>query len=171
LIGLILLLIAFPAWAQDQQLIDVCYSPTATDDQTIESCSTLISSGRYSGIPLAGLYASRSDGYIGKSAYPLAIQDASQAITLDPTDASAFNNRCIAFRASGYADQAIADCDRAIALESRPTALARVYVSRGQAYEAKGLRDQAISDYRSALRIDPNVANATARLNRLGVSP
>ena len=46
-----------------------------------------------------------------------AIADYSQAIRLRPTYAVAYNNRGVAYMASGYPDQALCDFNRAIQLQ------------------------------------------------------
>jgi hypothetical protein len=48
-VGLLLEPVALPALAQSQEQYDRCCCPTATDDQTIDACTALIISGRYSG--------------------------------------------------------------------------------------------------------------------------
>jgi tetratricopeptide (TPR) repeat protein len=168
LIGLAFVLVALPAWAQTQEQIDWCSSPTATDDQTIAGCTAMIQSGRYSGSDLSNAYNDRADGHIGKSEWDMVVQDATQAIQIDPTNAEAFNNRGVAYRHKNLYDQAIADYTRAIALKPD---YAHAYNNRGYAYEMKNQRDRAISDYRTALKLDPNYDHPREGLTRLGVAP
>ncbi len=167
LIGLVLALVALPAWSQTQQQHDWCYSPTATDDQTIEGCTALVQSGRYTGTNLSTVLNSRSVGYQGKGQWDLAIQDETQAIQLDPTNAQAFNNRCADKYHKRLYDDAIPDCNQTIALKPD---YAHAYYNRGLVYEDKGQRDQAITDYRAALKLNPNDKDSQAGLKRLGVT-
>ena len=83
-----------------------------------------------------------------------------QAIRLDPNDASVFNNRGAAHNAAGNRDLAIADYTEAIRIN--PTA-GRFY-NRGLAYRDAGNLDAAIADWEAALRIDPNHAAARRSL-------
>ncbi len=167
LTGLALTLTALPAWAQTQQQYDLCYSNTATPDQTIDGCTALIESGRYAGPDLSHVYNNRSTGYSDKKQYDLAIQDQTRAIQLDPTNASAYYNRAGDYHNKGEDAKALPDADRSIALA--PTA--NHFQIRGEIYEKLGQRDQAIADYRAALRLDPNRKSSLAGLQRLGVTP
>jgi tetratricopeptide (TPR) repeat protein len=169
LIGLALAFIAPTVWAQTlQQDHDWCYSPTATDDQTIAGCTAMIQSGGGTPADQADYHDARAFGYIGKGLYDEAIADETRAIALNPSSATAYNNRCVAFDDKRLYDQAIADCSEAIALKP---GFADAYNDRGNVYKDKGLKDQAIADYRAALRFDPNVRHARDSLTSLGATP
>ncbi len=71
--------------------------------------------------------------------------------------AVAFTNRGDAYRRKGQFDQAIADYDQAIQLQSND---AGFIVSRGNAYYYKGAFDRAIENYDEAIRLNPNLALA-----------
>jgi tetratricopeptide (TPR) repeat protein len=90
------------------------------------------------------------------------------AIQLDPTNASAYNNRCTANIYKSLYAQAIADCSQAIALQR---GYVNAFDNRGLAYERSGRSDLAISDYRSALQYGANDAMALGGLKRLNASP
>jgi tetratricopeptide (TPR) repeat protein len=167
-VGFVLAVIAMPALAQTQQQYDLCYSATASDDETIEGCTALIASGRYSGPDLSHAYNNRSFGYIDKHQFDLALADINMAIQLDPTNASAYNNRCTANIYKSLYAQAIADCSQAIALQR---GYVNAFDNRGLAYERSGRSDLAISDYRSALQYGANDAMALGGLKRLNASP
>jgi len=57
----------------------------------------------------------------------------------------------------GKYDDAIADFDKAIALDPNDAA---AYGNRGNAYYSKGEVDRAIADYTKAIALDPNFADA-----------
>jgi tetratricopeptide (TPR) repeat protein len=57
----------------------------------------------------------------------------------------------------GKHDEAIADYDKAIALDPN---FALAYSNRGLAYAKKGDVDRAIADYTKAIALDPNFADA-----------
>jgi tetratricopeptide (TPR) repeat protein len=67
----------------------------------------------------------------------------------------AFTNRCGAYGEKGDHDRAIADCNRAIALDPKH---ARAYMRRGVVYSAKGNLRRAITDYDEAIRLEPKFA-------------
>ena len=152
----------------NQQLIDTCYSPTASDDDTITSCTALIQTGQYSGVDLSHFYNNRADGYVGKGLNDLAIQDDNTSVLLDPTNAQAFDTRGSAYYGKGLYDKAVADFTHAITLKPD---YAVAYENRGLAYAKLGRRDEAIADYRAALRIDPNYQTAKDGLAALGATP
>ncbi len=143
--------------AQTKQQIDWCYSPTATDDQTLEGCTAMIQSGQYTGVELSHAYDNRGVGYNGKGQYDSAIPDFDVAIRLDPNNNQAFNNRGNAYQAKGQYDRAIQDYNQALRIDSN---YALAYNNRGNAYRNKGQYDRAIQDYNQAIRINPNYAKA-----------
>jgi len=102
-----------------------------------------------------------------------AIADYTEAIRLDPKDASAFNSRGIAYYDKGQSDRAIKDYDKAIELSPR---YATAFTGRGAAYAGKGQYDRAIADFDEAIRLTPNyksaIENRALRLRkRRGLQP
>jgi tetratricopeptide (TPR) repeat protein len=86
-----------------------------------------------------------------------AISDYNQAISLDPNNATAFNNRASAWTQMLKFDNAIQDCDEAIRLQPE---LAMAFVSRGHAWSEKKEHTKAINDYNDAIRLDGKLALA-----------
>ncbi len=82
--------------------------------------------------------------------------------------AIAYSSRGAAYWKKGDKEQAIADYDKAIALDPND---AIAYDNRGVAYEKKGDKEKAIADFRKALEIAPSFQEAKAALERLGVTP
>jgi len=75
--------------------------------------------------------------------------------------ATAYTNRGLAYYDKGEVERAIADFDKAIALNPKD---AIAYTNRGLAYSEKGDYDSAIADYDKAIVLDPKLALAyTAR--------
>jgi tetratricopeptide (TPR) repeat protein len=70
---------------------------------------------------------------------------------------AAYYNRGRAYEKKGEVDHAIADYDKAIALERH---LAPAYFNRGNAYYSKGKLDHAITDFHKAIAFHPNYAPA-----------
>jgi len=133
------LLLAGLAHAQgNQQVIDTCYSPTASDDDSITSCTALIQSGQYSGVELSHYYNSRATGYIGKGLFDLALQDFNTAILLDPTNAQAYKDRGDIYYKRGDYNAALAGYNQAISLLP---SYAHAYAARAEARQK--LRDAA----------------------------
>jgi tetratricopeptide (TPR) repeat protein len=81
------------------------------------------------------------------------IVDYTEAIRLDPNDATAYYRRGMAYKEKGDYDRAIADFTEAIRLNPNGY---RAYVDRGMAYGGKGDYDRAIADFTEAIRINPN---------------
>jgi tetratricopeptide (TPR) repeat protein len=77
----------------------------------------------------------------------------SEAIRLDPTNATYRANRAAAYLAAGDFDRALADADAAIQLEPGNAAAYRV---RGNIERAKGDLDRAITDLSEAIRLAPD---------------
>lgn len=93
-----------------------------------------------------------------KGQYDKAISEYNQAISLNPTFASAYTSRGVAYaQDGGQYDQAISDFSKAIEISPQ---FAKAYKDRGFAYSKKGQYDQAISDYGKALEIHPGYADA-----------
>ena len=168
LIGLALALAAPPALAQTQEQHDWCFSPTATDDQTIDGCTALIQGGHQTPTNQASAYDNRAYAYRNKGLPDQAIADENQALAINPNDANSYDIRGSAYDDKGLYDQAIADYNRSIAL--RPDN-AGAYFNRGDTYAKMGRRDAAAADYRMALKIDPTQQKALDGLQRLGLTP
>ena len=90
------------------------------------------------------------------SDYRSAIDFFTKSLDLNPTSL-AYNDRGYAYINVGEYDNAIDDCDRAIAIDPN---IAAAYNNRGFAKARKGNYDSAIDDYDRAIAIDPNNANA-----------
>ena len=139
------------------QLEKWCYGDDATDDQTIQGCSAVITSGRATGKRLFRAFYDRGLAFLNTNQFDRAIEDFGEAIKLDPTDADAFNNRGDAYRSSGGYVLAINDYDQAIKL--RPD-FAEAFNHRGMAQYEISQVDHAIEDYDQAIKLDPNYAEA-----------
>ena len=86
-----------------------------------------------------------------------AIASFTQAISLNPNYAEAYNNRGNARSVMKDINGAIDDFDQAILLDSR---YAIAYNNRGNARAANGDPQAAIADYNEAIRLNPNFAPA-----------
>ena len=84
-----------------------------------------------------------------------AIETYSLAITINPHDANAYNNRGNAYSGKGDYQHAIEDFNTAIKLKQN---LVEVHNNRGNAYRAIGEADLAIKDYNKAIILDLNYA-------------
>ena len=87
----------------------------------------------------------------------MAIEHYSQAIELNPNNASTYNNRGVTNNSKGNYDRAISDHNKAIELNSD---FADAYNNRGAAYINKEDYDRAISDCNKAIELNPNYAIA-----------
>src|SRR5665213_1919406 len=162
LIGVALALVSGPAMAQTQQQRDWCFSPTATDDETVDGCTALIQSTQVTPANKAAAYSNRGVAYSSKGLYDQAIADETQALALNPNNSGGHDIRGNAYRHKGLYDQAIADYTQSIALKPNYAASyndsgnATAYIDRGIAYKDKGLYDQAIADYTQAIALKPD---------------
>jgi tetratricopeptide (TPR) repeat protein len=72
--------------AQSQLQIDWCYGNViTTSDLKINSCSAVITGGKFTGKELAAAFYNRGIAYKNKGSYDLAISDFEKAIQSDPT--------------------------------------------------------------------------------------
>jgi tetratricopeptide (TPR) repeat protein len=96
--------------------------------------------------------------YAIQGQYEQAISHYNQAIEINPTFASAYISRGVAYAQSrGQYDQALSDFSKAIEISPQ---FAKAYKDRGFTYYKKGQYDQAITDYSKAVEINPKFAEA-----------
>ena len=88
--------------------------------------------------------------------YEKAIADYDKAIELNPTYASALNNRGLAYFNNGQKERAIADYDAAIKIEPDAVRLN----NRGNAYASRAQYDRAIQDFDAAVNLHARYAVA-----------
>ena len=93
----------------------------------------------------------------GQGRYDEAIDEYTKAISLDPEQVLAYNNRGLAYSDLGQLERAIEDYDEAIRLDPN---YAAAYYNRGLAYGNLGQLERAIEDYDEAIRLDPQFALA-----------
>ena len=106
----------------------------------------------------AATLKSRAKAFLKKGDYVRAISDYEKLSTLQPDNATTWNELCWARAiANRGLRQAIADCNVSLGLESRSTF---TLDSRGFAYLRLGEFDQSIADYNAALRIDSRMAGS-----------
>lgn len=122
-------------------------------DGQIGGCTVVIQSGRESPPNLAKAFANRGTAFFAKGDYRRAIQDYSQVINLDPSNATALDNRCWTRATLGLLDEALQDCD--LSLKLRPNH-APTLATRGFVHLKSGAPDAAIADYNAALTADPH---------------
>jgi len=175
------------AAAQTAQQIEWCEGKNnASADQIIQGCTALIQTHAYDGKVLAKIFRLRGNAYLyAKGSHhelDPAIADYSEAIRLNPQDASAFYGRGDAYKVKGYGTPggaakrfialSIKDFSENIRLNPKPTALH--YINRSNAYKLNGDYELAMGDLNEALRLDPldkeealvNRCNLYALLNR-----
>src|SRR5262252_3082221 len=66
-----------------------------------------------------------------------------------------YRNRCAAFNDKRDSERALADCNRAISIDS---GYAAAYVERGYAWRYKRDFDRAVGDFSQAIRLEPRSA-------------
>lgn len=97
-----------------------------------------------------------------------ALADYSEALIRAPELASAYLNRGAALMQAGRLQEARADFDRALALNTDRPAIA--YFNRGMANEKLGALPAAYRDYKQAQSLAPDFKPASAELARFQVS-
>jgi tetratricopeptide (TPR) repeat protein len=115
-IGLVLALVALPAWAQGRnQNWTSCADKNP--DLSIAGCTAVIqSTGQEMTEGYAIAYFKRGDAYYRKGLYDRALADETQAISLKPDFADAYGARGQTYEQQGRRDQAIADYRAALRL-------------------------------------------------------
>lgn len=132
---------------------DACYKESS--EAAIATCSRVITSGRYLGRKLAGLYEKRGLEFRKKGQFDRSLADYNEAIRIDPKYDSAFNRRCYLRAIIGQLQLALADCNVALRLSPENAASLE---TRGITYLKLGYVEQSIADFSAALRINPNLA-------------
>ena len=130
-----------------EQLWNVCKGDTQ-DEQTLSSCSAVISSGQVRGKGLALALINRGVVYDHMGQHDRAIRDFDQAVKLAPDLSLAFLNRGVAYLHKGAFDEAIRNFDEALKSERHFLA----FFNRGMAYFYKGQYERAIRDFYQALK-------------------
>ena len=142
------------AIAQTQQQRDWCYDDKATDAQTIDGCTALITVGNLRGRDLAIVLYDRGLSYENTNKNLEAMADFSQAIALDPNYPDAFDDRGNIYSKGGDFDHAIADYDQAIRLKPN---FELAFSNRGYNYYRKGDFDRAIQDLDHSIQLNDKV--------------
>ena len=102
----------------------------------------------------AQAHRKRGIAYLIKGDHDLAIKDFDEAIRLDPSDASAYKNRCWAHGSMHRPKEALRDCNESLRLRpDEPSALD----SRALAYWLLGDQDRARQDLERARQIAPAI--------------
>ncbi|MCL2430743.1 MAG: rhomboid family intramembrane serine protease, partial [Alphaproteobacteria bacterium] len=135
-------LIALANWQDGQQQYDAA----------IASFSQALDIDRSSAVAMHG----RGNAYTAKGDYARALRDYDRAVRADSRSepvgtASFLNSRCWTRAIVGELDGALQDCNEALALSGRTSA---VLDSRGVVYLKLGEFDQAIADFDAALALD-----------------
>jgi tetratricopeptide (TPR) repeat protein len=130
----------------------LCANRNTPVDPAIAACTKMISAGRFKGPALSTVYDWRGSHLNRKGDFDHAFQDFSEAIRLNPRNATAFHNRGFAYQRKTDPDNAIADFSEAIRLNQN---FALAYRNRGDAWRQKSDFDRAIADYGEAIRLNP----------------
>lgn len=169
----------------------LAYAYRSENDKAISDLTRAIEFGKappnqLSSVDLFSIHRSRALLYDLKGLHSREIADLTDMINMywsDPATAEALNQVWTPTRAkaliasahrlrgAAYAQISATDkalTDLAVAIELDPQHAAEAYNQRGQMREKLGDRVQAIADYRSALRLDPNIKEARVSLTRMG---
>lgn len=197
LIGLLLILFAFPAASQSKKHVgntDKFISPeTNISQETLDllkvdflgrgnaafnkghfreaiadyTKAIMQLSVRADAADIAEIYTNRGNAYYRRGRYDKAIADETKAIALSPRTASGAYNMRAWIRLL-KGENAKALVDANKAVELAPTD-ANNLETRAEIFEKLGQREKAIADYRASLKQNPSNKNSQAALKRLGV--
>ena len=92
-----------------------------------------------------------------QAASPANIASLTEVVQRNPNDAQAYNVRGSVLGRAGRNQEALADFDRAIALDAN---YAQAYANRGQVHRQMNRLELALADYNKALALDQNYAAA-----------
>ena len=127
-------LLAAPALAHTSDAWEQCAGQhAATVDKQIEGCTLAIQSNGEAPERLVQALMARAIAFVTKGDYDRAIQDYDQALSLDPNNGLAFNNRGFAYGRIGDFDRAIGDYEKSIGLNpdaALPFSIAARYTQR-----------------------------------------
>lgn len=138
-----------PSLATPQSLKDCEANNPGT---SIPGCTAIIDGGQEMGAYIFEAYANRAVAEATRGQLDPAIADASQAIALNPENATILITRAKAYGAEHQLDPAIADLNAAMALNpSDPSA----FNLRGVARLEQGRPDLDVADQTTALTLDP----------------
>jgi tetratricopeptide (TPR) repeat protein len=121
-------------------------------DEQISGCTAVLGSGRGTAANRAVAYYYRGLAHYDKRDYDRAIADYSEAIRLNPSEASAYNGRGNAYHDKREYDLAIADYTRAIEIDPKN---AGYYDNRARIHLKTGRAAQGLPDAERALQLSP----------------
>jgi tetratricopeptide (TPR) repeat protein len=150
-----------PALSQSDDAAAICTGrSSASADERVRACSSLIDSRAFNGDQLAILYTSRGSAWRSQGNPDRALADQNEAVSLQPDSAIVHFNRAVTWQSKQQADRAISDYGEAIRLAPD---FAMAYKNRGDTFFAIADYDRAIADYDTALRLQPQYAEGVAR--------
>lgn len=149
------------ALAQTVNGEDVCTGRTqASAAERRQACSSLISSGGYSGDRLAILLTSRGAAWRAEGDTERALADQTEAIRIQPSSAILHFNRAVTKHAGEEWRSAVEDYDKAIELAPD---FALALKNRGDAHVQLEDYASAIADYDRVLALAPDTAEVLVR--------
>lgn len=141
----------------DEQRWESCSKEgSASLNDAIAACTSLIDSARFEGKRLGTAHYNRAVAHGMKGEIARAIADYDEAIRLNAADSSAFINRGIAFHNQGDHRKALADLDEAIRLDPAQEV---AWAARGDVRAALEDNERATADYAEAIRLNPRDAD------------
>jgi lipoprotein NlpI len=151
--------VLIPGSALSQAFDDAkfCGGPVGTVVDQLLACTRAIASGALSNENLAITYFNRGREYRLKGETDRAIDDYTQALSLNSLDADSYVARGEAWVIKGDSDRAIADLNEAIRLNPQ---YAMAYTNRAKAWRVKYEYDRAIADDSEAIRLNPQDASS-----------
>jgi tetratricopeptide (TPR) repeat protein len=133
----------------------------------IDTCSQAIARSWSTVGETANAFVNRGTLYLIQGQNDKAINDFTQAIKADPSQAAAYNDRGVALSATHHQADAIKDFSQALALKAGNAD--HVLFNRAMAYEDSGDLKRAYLDYRKAAELNPGWSEPARQLARFNV--
>ena len=144
---------AAPAAAQvDPEARQRCFDAKADADLKIGACTSLIRSGQYDNDGLSRVYTVRGLAYQNSGHAQEAVNDYTQAISLNPSLTQAVINRATVYERVGQFGDALADYTRATELDGNS---ADAWMGMCYAHFRLGQTQASLSDCNRSLRLRP----------------
>jgi tetratricopeptide (TPR) repeat protein len=144
--------------AQDADDQKICSDSSTAANVRISICTQLIDSSGPDTENLPELYVGRGNAYAAREDFAAAIADYTEALRVDPNNATAYRRRGEANRRLKQYEPAEADLLKAISLDPNGD-WAHNYLAR--VYFAKGDYEKSIEEFSKAVSLNPKSINST----------
>ena len=133
---------------------EACFGMNASHEQRLKYCTIVIDMSAATKEQRSFAYSRRSSSYLNSGQIDLAIEDATKAITISPSNVDGYVSRAQAFDTKRDFDSAISDFTKAMSLSKKKDFT--TYLGRALAYSSKKNYSSAIKDFDVVIKLDKN---------------